>query len=296
MAAIMLGYALAVVIGLSLGLLGGGGSVLALPVLVYVVGLPPSQAIPMTLVMVGTVSVLGAIPHLRRGQVAWRTGVMFGVATMAGAYLGARVAALPFITSTVQMTIFAGAMLVAAGLMITRSARTPAVTGPYVPPVCRYCWLWLPTEGVLVGMLTGLVGVGGGFAIVPALVLLAQVPMSKAIGTSLLIITANSLAGLAGYWGRVDLDWHLTVNFTVLAGIGTVGGAYLAQWVPPKHLQKGFGYFLLAIAALVFWQNYHFPKRAAGAEDGYSHLTGLANKTSGEPTRGAAPRRLPISN
>jgi len=258
--AIGVGYALAVLIGLSLGLLGGGGSVLALPVLVYVMGIAPPTAIPMTLVMVGTVSLVGALPHIRRGQ------VLFGLATMAGAYLGARLAALPFVTSTVQMTVFAGAMLVAAGLMIGRSSR---VEGPYVPPLCRYCWLWLPTEGVLVGALTGLVGVGGGFAIVPALVLLAQVPMSKAIGTSLLIITANSLAGLAGYLGRVDLDWHLTVNFTFFAGIGTVAGAYLAQHIHPKHLQKGFGYFLLAIAVLVLWQNQKLQKpRAEVNRDG----------------------------
>jgi uncharacterized membrane protein YfcA len=256
--AVVAGYALALLIGLSLGLLGGGGSVLALPVLVYVVGMDPQTAIPTTLVMVGTVSLVGALPHIRRGQVAWRAGAMFGLATMAGAYLGARLATLPFVTATVQMTVFAGAMLVAAGLMIGRSSR--AVEGPYVPPLCRYCWLWLPTEGLLVGALTGLVGVGGGFAIVPALVLLAQVPMTKAIGTSLLIITANSLAGLAGYLGRVDLDWHLTVNFTVLAGVGTVAGAYLAQLVAPKHLQKGFGYFLLGIAVLVLWQNYKLPK------------------------------------
>jgi uncharacterized membrane protein YfcA len=256
--AVVAGYALAVLIGLSLGLLGGGGSVLALPVLVYVVGMDPQTAIPTTLVMVGTVSLVGALPHIRRGQVAWRAGAMFGLATMAGAYLGARLATLPFVTATVQMTVFAGAMLVAAGLMIGRSSR--AVEGPYVPPLCRYCWLWLPTEGLLVGALTGLVGVGGGFAIVPALVLLAQVPMTKAIGTSLLIITANSLAGLAGYLGRVDWDWHLTVNFTVLAGVGTVAGAYLAQLVAPKHLQKGFGYFLLGIAVLVLWQNYKLPK------------------------------------
>ncbi|WP_448380595.1 sulfite exporter TauE/SafE family protein [Gloeomargarita sp.] len=264
--AIAVGYALAVLIGLSLGLLGGGGSVLALPVLVYVMGIEPPTAIPMTLVMVGTVSLVGALPHIRRGQVAWQAGALFGLATMAGAYLGARLAALPWVTSTVQMTVFAGAMLVAAGLMIGRSSR---VEGPYVPPLCRYCWLWLPTEGVLVGALTGLVGVGGGFAIVPALVLLAQVPMSKAIGTSLLIITANSLAGLAGYLGRVDLDWHLTVNFTFFAGLGTVAGAYLAQYIHPKHLQKGFGYFLLGIAVLVLWQNQKLQKpRAEVSRDG----------------------------
>jgi uncharacterized membrane protein YfcA len=108
-----------------------------------------------------------------------------------------------------------------------------------------------------VGILTGLVGVGGGFAIVPALVLLGNVPMKKAIGTSLLIISCNSLAGILGYLGHISLDWNLTVSFTFLAGCGTVIGAYLAQFVSAQQLQKGFGYFLLVVAAFVLAQNRH---------------------------------------
>jgi uncharacterized membrane protein YfcA len=111
------------------------------------------------------------------------------------------------------------------------------------------------TEGIAVGVLTGLVGVGGGFAIVPALVLLGNIPMRQAIGTSLLIIAFNSVAGLVGYLGHVSLDWTLTVSFTFLAGCGTVIGAYLAQFVSAKQLQKSFGYFLLAVATFVLVQN-----------------------------------------
>ena len=269
---LILGYGFAIAIGISLGLLGGGGSVLALPVLVYVMGVSPKPAIAMTLIIVGTVSVIGLISHVRRGNIAWKQGLVFGSATTVGAYIGARIATLPFVTSTFQMTLFAIAMLAAAGLMIVRASKPqtvppPSLPGvdapdalppdalPYIKPVCRYCWVWLLTEGLGVGLLTGLVGVGGGFAIVPALVLLGNVPMRQAIGTSLLIIAFNSLAGLMGYLGHVSIDWHLTITFTFLAGIGTVIGSYLAEFVSAKQLQKSFGYFLLAVATFVLFQN-----------------------------------------
>jgi uncharacterized membrane protein YfcA len=257
-----LGYFFAVCIGVSLGLLGGGGSVLALPVLVYVMGVAPKPAIAMTLVIVGSVSFLGSIPHARRGNVNLKIAGIFGSATMLGAYLGARIATLPIITSALQMILFGFSMLIAAGLMIYRSrnakpesSEDELASPQYVKPACKYCWLWLMTEGIAVGVLTGLVGVGGGFAIVPALVLLGKIPMRQAIGTSLLIIGCNSVAGLLGYLGHVSLDWALTVSFTFLAGCGTVLGAYLAQFISAKQLQTSFGYFLLAVATFVLVQN-----------------------------------------
>lgn len=258
----ILGHLFAVGIGISLGLLGGGGSVLALPVLVYVMGVSPKPAIAMTLIIVGSVSLLGSIPHARRGNLKLKTAGVFGSATMIGAYLGARIATLPFITSGIQMVLFGLSMLAGAGLMIYRSAKAKPeanedeLAAPqYIQPACKYCWLWMMTEGIAVGVLTGLVGVGGGFAIVPALVLLGNIPMRQAIGTSLLIIACNSAAGFLGYLGHISLDWTLTVSFTFLAGCGTVIGAYLAQFVSTKQLQRSFGYFLLAIAALVLAQN-----------------------------------------
>lgn len=258
----IIGHFFAVCIGVSLGLLGGGGSVLALPVLVYTMGVSPKSAIAMTLIIVGTVSLLGTIPHARHGHVNLKIVGIFGSATMLGAYLGARIATLPFITSAFQMILFGLSMLLAAGLMIYQSFKTRSVeiadgleAIQYVKPACKYCWLWLMTEGIAVGGLTGLIGVGGGFAIVPALVLLGDVPMRQAIGTSLLIIACNSVAGLLGYWGHVSLDWPLTVSFTFLAGCGTVVGAYLAQFVSAKYLQKGFAYFLLTVAVFVLVQN-----------------------------------------
>jgi uncharacterized protein len=291
----LIGYILAVGIGISLGLLGGGGSVLALPVLVYVMGVPPKSAIAMTLIIVGTVSLLGAIPHWRRGNLNFRIALIFGSATMVGAYLGAKIAALPFVSSAFQMSLFGMTMLIAAGLMIYRSnigtkssaksnlksnqeinSESDSNHNPnpeldsaeYMKPLCRYCGLWLATEGIAVGVLTGLVGVGGGFAIVPALVLLGKIPMRQAMGTSLLIIAANSVAGLLGYLGHTPLDTNLTVSFTFWAGCGTVLGTYLAQFISPRRLQQAFGYFLLAVATFVLVQNRdqsQLPKKSTDA-------------------------------
>jgi uncharacterized membrane protein YfcA len=256
----IMGLLLAGGIGLSLGLLGGGGSVLALPVLIYVMGVAPKSAIAMTLIIVGTVSLLGLIPHWRAGNVNLKTALVFGFATMVGTFTGAKVATLPVVSETFQMLLFAVVMLLAAGFMIYRSARPMPPDDPlagYPKPICKYCWLWLLSEGLAVGLLTGLVGVGGGFAIVPALVLLAKLPMKQAIGTSLLIIIANSITGFMGYLGHVDLNWHLIISFIFAASLGTIPGAYLARYVPAQKLQKSFGYFLLAVAAFVLVQNRH---------------------------------------
>lgn len=267
----IIGHLLTVGIGVTLGLLGGGGSVLALPVLVYLLGIPTKTAIAMTLIMVGTVSLLGVIPHWRRQNLDLRAAMIFGSTTMLGAFWGARLAHLPWITAKFQTTLFAVAMFVAAGILIYRTfqadrknARAARLAefdqlspGPYTPPICQYCWLWLLTEGLGVGLLTGLVGVGGGFAIVPALVILGKIPMRRAVGTSLLIISANSWAGVAGYLGTVTLDWPLTISLTVAAGLGTILGSYLMPRVSVGLLQKGFGYFLMAVATFVLIQNAH---------------------------------------
>ena len=263
----LIGHLLAVCTGMSLGLLGGGGSVLALPILVYVMGVPTKSAIAMTLLVIGSVSLLGTIPHWKKGNINLKTAFIFGSATMVGAFLGARLATLPFVTATFQMLLFATLMLIAAAFMIGRSTQIdnpdykardrPKNLTLYPQPVCQYCWLWLMSEGIAVGVLTGLVGVGGGFAIVPALVLLGKIPMAQAIATSLLIISLNSVAGLLGYLGHISVDWQLTLSFAFAAALGTLIGSYLGQFVSAKQLQKSFGYFLLAIATLVLIQNRH---------------------------------------
>jgi len=262
MSTAVIGYFLAVVIGVSLGLVGGGGSVLAVPVLVYMMGIAPKAAIAMSLVIVGTVSLLGTIPHWRLGNVRFQTVLLFAPAAMLGTYLGARLTALPFITGTVQMGLFAATMLLAAVLMIRKSDRSsqpafePDAPDSQHTSKHRYVWLWIAIEGFGVGILTGLVGVGGGFAIVPALVLLGNVPMEQAVGTSLPIVALKSATGFLGYLGQVELDLPLMASFTIAASGGTLLGVYLIPSLKAQQLQKGFGCFLLLIAGFILWQNW----------------------------------------
>ncbi|MEA5575444.1 sulfite exporter TauE/SafE family protein [Anabaena sp. UHCC 0451] len=286
----ILGHILATGIGISLGLIGGGGSVLALPILVYVMGVPTKSAIAMTLVIVGTVSLIGVIPHWRKGNINFKKAFIFGSATMLGAFVGAKIAGLPFITDSLQMIMFAIMMLLAASLMIKRSFQKTAPTSPenpnaeiYQPPICRYCWLWLLTEGLGVGILTGLVGVGGGFAIVPALVILGKTPMKEAIGTSLLILVVNAVAGFLGYLGQVELDWQLIGTFILAASLGSFLGAYLSQFIDAKKLQKYFGYFLIAVATFVLFQNqsaFQRKKTAVNWQYGSYNLGIIASKNT----------------
>ena len=252
-----LGYVLAVCIGLSLGLIGGGGSILAVPILVYVMGIGSKTAIAMSLVIVGTVSLIGAIPHWLQGHVNLKTAAMFTPAAMVGAYLGARLTTFPFITDTVQLICFGVVMVVTSVMMIRTSIQTPELsyagtTGKRTTETPQHHhWLAIPAEGLGVGILTGFVGVGGGFLIIPALVLLGGIPMKEAIGTSLLIIAAKSATGFLGYLDQVELDWELMMSFTAAASIGTLIGAYLTRLIDAKHLQKGFGYFVLTVAIFV---------------------------------------------
>lgn len=252
----VLGHLLAVGIGLSLGLIGGGGSILAVPILVYVMGLGSKTAIAMSLAIVGTVSLVGAMPHWRQGNVNLKTAVIFTPAAMAGAYLGARLTALPFITDTFQLVCFGIVMVVASVWMIRESSNQPDLSyagaaGPSLAVPTAPHWLAIPAEGFGVGMLTGFVGVGGGFLIIPALVLLGGIPMKEAIGTSLVIIAAKSATGFLGYLGQVEIDWALTASFTLAASAGTLVGANLTRAIEAKYLQKGFGYFVLAVAIFV---------------------------------------------
>ncbi|MEO1403237.1 MAG: sulfite exporter TauE/SafE family protein [Cyanobacteria bacterium J06635_1] len=257
----VIGHLLAVCIGLSLGLIGGGGSILAVPILVYVMGVGSKAAIAMSLVIVGTVSLVGAVPHGLQGNVNLRTAAIFTPAAMLGAYGGARLAGLPFISDTFQLICFGIVMVLASVLMIKKGAAKPslaedirqseATTQGIRQKAQGHPWLLIPVEGLGVGILTGFVGVGGGFMIIPALVLLGGLPMKEAIGTSLLIIAAKSATGFLGYLNQVSVDWALVISFTLTASVGTLAGSYLTRFIDAKHLQKGFGYFVLAVAIFV---------------------------------------------
>lgn len=253
----ILGHLLALGIGISLGLLGGGGSILAVPILIYVMGLSPREAIAASLFIVGIVSLLGLIPHAKAGNVSLKLALTFAPAAMVGAYAGARLAELPAITETIQVVAFGIVMLLASILMIRKGQRKakpvePALSPPKSPSLGKL--LIIPLEGLFVGIITGFVGVGGGFAIIPALVLLGGTPMKEAIGTSLLIIAFKSATAFLGYLDQVSLDWGLMISFTLAASLGTYGGAMLSHRLDASHLQKAFGYFVLAVSIFVLVQ------------------------------------------
>ncbi len=244
----LLGLALAALIGLSLGLLGGGGSILTVPVLVYVMGFGPKEAIAASLGVVGTVSLVGSLAHWRVGNVDLRMALLFGAFAMGGAYLGAHLSA--FVGGQTQLVVFAGVMLLAAASMLRGRSGPEGGEAPRAPRLATTA-----AVGVGVGALTGLVGVGGGFLIVPALVLLARVPMRQAVGTSLLVIAMNSAAGLAGYLGRVEVPWGFVAVFAAVASGGIVLGSRLVKRVPQEALRRGFAVFLLAMGSFILYQN-----------------------------------------
>lgn len=243
--------ALSLLIGVMLGLMGGGGSILTVPVLVYVAGLEPKAAIAASLVVVGCTSLIAMLGHARAGRVCWKTGLLFGLASMAGAYGGGRVAAL--IPGGVLLIVFAGLMLGTAYAMLRggRQDHSPDHT-----PACPLHLPLLPIlfDGLLVGAGTGLVGAGGGFLVVPALNLLGKLPMRAAIGTSLLVIALKSAAALAGYSRHVELDGPLIAGITSAAILGGLFGEKLSQRISTALLRRVFGIFVCAVAGYVLWR------------------------------------------
>lgn len=241
---VWLAVALSVLVGLSLGLLGGGGSILTVPILVYVAGLEPKTAIATSLLVVGTTSAVAAASHARAGRVRWRTGLVFGVAGMAGAYTGGRLA--EYVPGTWLLLAFGLLMLVTAAAMIRGRANVaPGEAGGHLP-VARVLAL-----GASVGAVTGFVGAGGGFVVVPALVLLGGLPMGAAVGTSLVVIAMNSFAAFTGYLSVVRVDWSLAAWVTAAAVLGSVVGVRLAGGVSHDTLRRAFGWFVAAMAVLV---------------------------------------------
>lgn len=248
---LILALVLALGVGVSLGLLGGGGSILTVPLLVYVLGLPAHEAIAASLLVVGTTSVAALVPHARGGRVKWQTGILFGAASMVGAYGAGRVAKL--IPATALLLLFGGMMLLTAIFMM-RGGKKPAEQKKPATPLDARRYLPIALEGLVVGAFTGLVGAGGGFLVVPALVLLGGLGMRDAVGTSLLVIAMKSFAGFAGYLSSTHVDWTLAALVTVAAVIGSFGGARLAAKVPPDLLRRAFAWFVVVMAVFILSQ------------------------------------------
>jgi uncharacterized protein len=240
MTLILLALVLGAVIGLSLGMLGGGGSILTVPALVYVLGQEPHAAVSASLVIVGLNAATGAWLHQRAGNVRSRAALLFGGAGLLAAYAGARFSA--FFTGPILLSLFALLMLGVATLMLWGGAATPATLHDIGP-----VWWKVLLGGTAVGFLTGFLGVGGGFLIVPALVLVLGMSMREAVGSSLVVIAINSAAGLLGHLGENGVSWPI-VGLLLAGGLpGLLVGSRLALRLPLARLRQGFAMLVVVL-------------------------------------------------
>lgn len=255
----IVGYIMALVIGISLGLIGGGGSILAVPVLAYMFGLDEKTATAYSLFIVGTGALVGGIKQSQNKNVDWRTAMVFGLPAVLGVWIIRHfvVPALPdtfFTVSDFSFTrrmgmfgLFAILMLVAAYSML-KDKKIKGGSGDVI-----YNYPLILAEGLIVGAITGFVGAGGGFLIIPVLVILSNLDIKKAIGTSLIIIAFKSLLGfLLGDSLILFIDWQFLTVFSIITLAGIFLGLYLGKFIDGKKLKKGFGYFILMMALFIF--------------------------------------------
>lgn len=254
----IIGYIGAILIGLSLGLIGGGGSILTLPILVYLFKLDPVLSTAYSLFIVGLTSLVGSISHMRMGNIDFRTAVVFGLPSILSVYL-TRLYLVPAIPDHLftlwgfeitkplgLLLLFAIIMLMASYSMIrkTKSDLSRSKKG------YKYHLIFL--EGIVVGILTGLVGAGGGFMIIPALVLFAGLEMKKAVGTSLIIIATKALIGFTGdLQGSMEIDWSFLLIFSAIAVLGIILGSLLSKRISNEKLKPAFGWFVLVMGIYI---------------------------------------------
>lgn len=253
------GFSASILIGVSLGLIGGGGSILTLPVLVYVLGINPILSTAYSLFVVGTTSLVGSVGYMRKQQVNYRAAAVFALPSFLAVFLTRKylVPAIPDPLLTTDaftlsrnvaiMVFFALIMLAASWSMIrSRYSTTDSPDGPV-----RFNLPLIGLEGLLVGTLTGIVGAGGGFLIIPALVLLARLPMKMAVGTSLLIIAVKSLVGFLGDVSTLPIDWAFLLEFTAFSVGGIFLGTYLTRFISAAILKTAFGWFVLVMGLYI---------------------------------------------
>lgn len=268
----IIGYIGAVVMGLSLGLIGGGGSILTVPILVYLFQVDAVLATAYSLFIVGLTSLVGSFSHIKLGNVHWRTAIVFGIPSIISvfltrSYLVPRIpdpimtfgqdpsggATLVITKSVGLLLLFAVIMVMAAYSMIKPSKKSGTDTlsnAEDVQPQFNYPLIL--AEGAIVGVVTGLVGAGGGFLIIPALVLLAKLPMKQAVGTSLMIIAAKSLIGFVGDMrGNEVIDWSFLGVFSGIAVVGILLGSWLSKRIPGEKLKPAFGWFVLVMGTYI---------------------------------------------
>ncbi|MBR9830543.1 sulfite exporter TauE/SafE family protein [Acidiluteibacter ferrifornacis] len=252
------GYLGALLIGLVLGLIGGGGSILTVPVLVYLLGVNPVLATAYSLFVVGSASLVGAIRNMQKGLVDFRTAIVFAIPAFISVYISRKylIPAIPeqitqigdvVLSKNVAIMIFFAVIMLLASISMIRNKRKETDEEQEI----KYNYPLIIVEGLLVGMVTGIVGAGGGFLIIPALVLLARLPMKKAVATSLLIIAIKSLIGFMGDVQNLEIDWSFLAVFTSLSIVGIFVGIWLNQFIDGKKLKKGFGWFVLVMGIYI---------------------------------------------
>lgn len=241
-----LALALAVLIGVTLGVLGSGGSIVTLPVLVYIAHVPPKEAVGMSMAIVGATSLFGAVIHWRRGNVSPKVALIFSAVGMAGSFLGS--AGTHLLSKRALLLLFAGVMLIVGSRMLRGG---PSLDGGKTGQVPR-CLL----VGFVVGLLTGFLGVGGGFLIVPALVLTAGLNTRMAGGTSLAVIAMNSATGLLGQLRYVSVDWSVLAGFLLFAFAGMLGGIAFARRLHEKLLRRLFAIALIVLGCVIALLNF----------------------------------------
>ncbi|MEM9859177.1 MAG: sulfite exporter TauE/SafE family protein [Bacteroidota bacterium] len=251
------GYLVAIIIGFTLGLIGGGGSILTVPALVYILGVSPVLATAYSLFVVGMSALVGSFTYMRKGLLHYRTALVFAIPSFIAVYLTRKfiIPSIPdviiemgdlFITKDhAVMVFFAIIMLLASSSMIRKNSGRAGDDIGHEP---KFNYPLIFIEGTLVGVVTGLVGAGGGFLIIPALVLLAKLPMKMAVGTSLLIIAAKSLIGFLGDIDHQPIDWSFLFFFTALAVSGIILGSYVNRYISAARLKVGFGWFVIIMA------------------------------------------------
>lgn len=256
----LLGYFGALIIGVTLGLIGGGGSILTVPVLVYILAVNPVTATAYSLFVVGASSLIGAMKKMKSKLVDFRTAAVFAIPAFIAVY-GTRKFLVPAIPEHIftlwqfEVTKDIGIMLFFAVIMVVASISMIKNNGKedLRETKVKYNYPLIIVEGLVVGVLTGIVGAGGGFLIIPALVLLAKLPMKKAVATSLLIIAVKSLIGFIGDVQNLDIDWIFLLIFTGISIMGIFVGDYLNKFINGQKLKKGFGWFVLVMGVYIIW-------------------------------------------
>jgi len=241
---LVLGYG----IGLSLGLLGGGGSILTVPALVYLVGQTPQVAVTTSLAIVGANSLMGAMFHGSKGKLDWKVALLFGSAGMLVAYLSAGIS--QHISPEILLIAFALLMLGIGVMLLLRRSKEEEETSYRSKPL-----MLVLVSGAGVGLLTGILGVGGGFLVVPALVMLLGLPIQVAVGTSLVVIAMNSMAGFMGHVSSGSFDWMVTLVFVAAGLVGTFSGMKLSSRLSSSKLHKAFAIFVIALAFFLLFDN-----------------------------------------